>query len=401
MRLTNILDADQNAIINFVCDKRSQNPASPVEGQVYYNTLSKFIMRYDGTEWKAIGGILEIYNSDGGIKIETVDGIATIDLNIDNTTIEIKDGLLIIKDQGVSTSKIKDAAVTTVKVTDKAITFAKINDIPTMTVIGRVVAGTGSSSAIPIINTNDLSGANGQSLVTSGAVKAYIDSTYAGLGRPQGSWDANANNVFPGNASTKNGDYWRVSVAGTIQGNPFQVGDLIQAFKNNPINTNPNDYILLQTNTDQATTTVLGLLMIATAAEVQLGQDNKKAITSEGLSSRTATETRTGLASISTAIQALDANDDTTIMTPKKVKLVMDASATNKGYVQVFGGVSSIEYFIKHDLNTKDLIADFFELPQEKKCLVDYSIIDVNTIGVYFGKAPGLNKMKIVIIPKG
>lgn len=401
MKITNILDADQNAVINIPLDPRPQPPASPVVGQIYTNTTDKAIYFYDGTRWKNVGNITNINNTDGAIDVTiSQDGLATLGLNVDNTTIEIGAGFVRLKDGGVSAAKLASNAVTTVKVADKNITFAKINDIPTMTVIGRTAAGTGVSSAIPIINSNDLSGANGASLVTSGAVKAYVDSAVAGLGKLIGGYDAATNTNFPGGASTKKGDFWYVTVAGTIQTIPFQIGDVILANKDNPNNTIANDYIFLQTNADQATTTILGMVTLATNAEVQAGTNNTKAITPESLSARTATETRTGLAKIATSAEALAGTDNTTIMTPAKVKAVVDA-AKNKGYSATFGDATNKTYTIDHGSNSEDVIAEFFELPSKAKILVDYSIVSGTQIGVSFGKAPGLNKVKVVIIPKG
>lgn len=400
MRIGDTLNADQHAVINIPLDPRPQPPASPVEGQIYTNTTEKAILFWNGIKWVKLGTLDKVENTDGGINVAQADGIATLNLNLDNTTIEIGAGVVRIKDLGVTTAKLANNAVTTVKVTDKNITFSKINDIPTMTVIGRTVTGTGVSSAIPIINANDLSGANGTSLVTSGAVKAYVDASIAGLGKLIGGYDAATNTNFPGGANTKKADFWYVTVAGSIQGVPFQVGDVIVANKDNPSNTNANDYIFLQTNADQATTTILGMVMLATNAEVQTGTNNTKAITPAGLSARTATETRTGLAKIATTSEALAGEDNTTIMTPAKVKAVVDASA-NKGYVAIFGDTTNNKFTIEHGLNTEDLIADFFEMPARIKYLVDYQIISNTQILVSFGRPPGLNKVKVVIIPKG
>ena len=397
MRIGDVLNADQHAVINIPLDPRPQPPASPVEGQIYTNTTDKAILFWNGVKWIKLGTLDKVENTDGGLNVAQTDGVATINLNLDNATIEIGAGVVRIKDAGVTAAKLASNSVTTVKVTDKNITFAKINDIPTMTVIGRTAAGTGVSSAIPIINTNDLSGANGTSLVTSGAVKAYVDASIAGLGKLIGGYDAAANTNFPGGANTKKADFWYVTVAGSIQGVPFQVGDVIVANKDNPSNTNANDYIFLQTNADQATTTILGMVMLATNAEVQAGTNNTKAITPAGLSARTATETRTGLAKIATTSEALEGVDNTTIMTPAKVKAVVDASV-NQGYTAVFGDTTNIKYPITHGANTKNLIAEFFEMPSEQKILVDYLPISNTQIQASFGRPPGLDKVKVVII---
>lgn len=400
MKLYNSLDADQNAVINIPLDPRPQPPASPVFGQVYSDSTKNAFMFFDGAKWLKLGTLDKIENTDGGINVAQSDGIATLNLNLDNTTVEIGAGVIRLKDKGVTTAKLADNSVTTVKVVDKNITFAKINDIPTMTVIGRSAAGTGVSSAIPIINSNDLSGANGTSLITSGAVKAYVDASVAGLGKLIGGYDAKTNTNFPGGTNTKKGDFWYVNVAGTIQGVPFQVGDVIVANKDNPSNTNANDYIFLQTNADQATTTILGMVMLATNAEVQAGTNNTKAITPAGLSARTATETRTGLAKIATTSEALDGTDDTTIMTPVKVKAVVDA-ASNKGYSAEFGDATSTEFTITHNLISQTLIAEFFDVDTAQKVLVDYQLISAVEIRVTLGKPLGTKKLRIVIIPKG
>ncbi|WP_413512215.1 hypothetical protein [Myroides odoratus] len=397
MKVENILDLDQHAIINVPLDPRPQPPASPVESQIYYNTTEKSVKYWDGTKWLKLGTLDKVENTDGGLSVAQADGVATINLNLDNASIEIGAGVVRLKDLGVTTAKLANNAVTTVKITDKNITFAKINDIATMTVIGRTAAGTGVSSAIPIINTNDLSGANGTSLITSGAVKAYVDASIAGLGKLIGGYDAATNTNFPGGSNTKKADFWYVTVAGTIQGNPFQVGDVIVANKDNPSNTNANDYIFLQTNADQATTTILGMVMLATNAEVQAGTNNTKAITPAGLSARTATETRTGLAKIATTSEALAGTDNTTIMTPEKVKAVVDASV-NQGYTAIFGDATNTKFPITHGANTKNLIAEFFEMPSEQKILVDYLPISNTQIQASFGRPPGLNKVKVVII---
>lgn len=399
MDIKNNLNFGQNQIINVVLHPSATDPANGKEAQFYYNTTNKGIMYYDGTKWVRVGGLRDVTNTGGGLNVTITEDVANIDLNIDNATLEIGSNVLRIKDLGVTTSKIANNAVTTVKITDKNITFAKINDIPTMTVIGRVATGTGVSSAITIINDNDLVGANGQTLVTSGAVKAYVDAKISGIGTLIGGWNATTSTVFPGDAQTKKGDYWYVTVAGTIQGTPFQVGDVIVANKANPLNTNANDYIFLQTNADQATTTILGLVMLATNAEVQAGTNNTKAITAAGLSSRTATETRTGIARISTTAEATAGTDNTTIMTPAKVKAVVDANS-RRGFSAVIGDGVKTEYDVNHGLNTEFVICDFFYEYDKKKVLIDYAPINTGQVRVTTSQPLALNEILMVILPK-
>lgn len=397
MKFTNTVDVQQNNVINILIDPRPTAPAGGKQGQFYYNTTNNVFYKHDGTDWVSVTSVTELISEDKSIVIDNSNGVFDLGVNVDNATLEINatTGVVGIKDLGVTTSKLADNSVTTVKITDKSVIFQKIQDIPTMTVIGRVVAGTGVSSAISIINSNDMSGASNTNLATAGSTKAYIDSLVAGIGSLIGSFDANTSTTFPGTATTKKGDYWYVTVAGTVNGIPLNVGDVLVANKANPSTTSPNDWIFLETNRDQATTTVLGLVMLATNAEVQAGTNNTKAITSASLSSRTATETRTGLARIATTAEAVAGTDNTTIMTPAKVKALIDANVG--GYTSLIGNGTSLAYIITHGLNTDFVHAMFFLESTKEQIIVDWKRTSTTTITAEFSVAPALNSIRVII----
>lgn len=395
MKTLNTFDLQKNNIINIPLDPRTTPPASPVVGQVYTNTTQNLIYLWDGTQWVSTSGITNVISSDSSIITSISNGIADMGLNVDNVGIEINPttGTVRLKDLGVTTTKLANDAVTTIKVTDGAITFAKIQDIPTMTVIGRVLAGSGDASAISIINDPNLTGANGTNLATAGATKAYIDALVAGIGSLIGSFNASTSTQFPGTSSTKKGDYWYVTVAGNVNGVDFNVGDVLVANKANPSPTDPNDWIFLETNRDQATTTTLGLVMLASTAEVQAGTNNTKAVTPETLSARTATETRTGLIEIATQAEVNAGADDTRAVTPLKLTAYLNNLVG--GYTALLGNGSATSYVITHNLNTKSIIADFFL--GDEKILVDYARTTANSITVTFGTPPALNSIEVVI----
>lgn len=68
--------------------------------------------------------------------------------------------------------------------------------------------------------------------------------------------------------------------------------------------------------TAPASTTVDGLIKLATNSEVQTGTDATKAVTPAGLSSRTATDTRTGLIELATSTEAALLVDSSRAITP-------------------------------------------------------------------------------------
>ncbi len=397
MKVLNTLDLTKNQIINVVLDKRTSDPTSPVEGQIYYNETLDKVYFYNGTSWVDTNdGVQTISNaSNGGVIIGGTATNPTISLNVDNSTLEISGNIVRIKDDGVGSTKLATNAVTSIKITDKNVLFSKIQDIPTMTVIGRTAAGTGVSSGISIINTNDMSGASGTNLATAGSIKAYVDSQVAAIGSLQGSVDASTSTNFPGSALTKKGDYWYVSVAGTIQGIVFNVGDVIIANINNPTVTSANSYIFLETNRDQASTTLLGLVTLATNAEVQTGTDANKVVTPASLSSRTATETRTGIAEIATQAETNAGTDDTRIVTPLKLKTFFDTAVG--GFAANIGNGVANSFVVTHNLNTLDVNTTLIEVSTGSQVLADISHTSVDSVTVTFSNAPTANQYRIII----
>ena len=397
MKVLNTLDLTKNQIINVVLDKRTSDPTSPVEGQIYYNETLDMIYFYDGTSWIDISnGVQSISNaSNGGVIIGGTSTNPTISLNVDNSTLEISSNIVRIKDSGVTNTKLASNSVTSIKITDKNVLFSKIQDIPTMTVIGRTAAGTGVSSGISIINTNDMSGASGTNLATAGSIKAYVDSQVAAIGSLQGSVDASTSTNFPGSALTKKGDYWYVSVAGTIQGVLFNVGDVIIANIDNPTVTSANSYIFLETNREQASTTVLGLVTLATNAEVQYGTDVNKVVTPASLSSRTATETRTGIAEIATQAETNAGTDDTRIVTPLKLKTFFNNVVG--GFTANIGNGVANSFVVTHSLNTLDVTTNLIEVSTGNQVITDISHTSVNSVTVSFLNAPTTNQYRIII----
>lgn len=393
IKVTNNIDLEQNQIISFVIDKRATAPAIGVQGQYYHNTTNDVLYKHNGTNWVPAFSI-EVGSDTGSVIVTETGNTFNLDVNIDDVTIELGgSGELRIKDGGVSNTKLSSDAVTTVKVTDKAITFQKIQDIPTMTVIGRVVGGTGEASAITILNDSGLVGADGTNLATAGAIKAYVDGVIASLGTIKGSFDAANETQFPSDADIVAGDYWRVISAGTVQGKPLQNGDIIQAAVNNPSPTDPNDWIFIEGNRDQATTTVLGLVMLATQTEVNAGIDSDKVVTPATLEGRTATETRTGLIEIATEAEAQAGTDTERAMTPALVKSVLQEATGH--YAANIGGNTSIA--VTHGLGTRDVICDFFIESTRQKVLCDYTATSDGVVTVNFSVAPAANYYRIVI----
>lgn len=318
--LTDINMSNGTSIINLVVDPRSSAPSSPVEGQVYYNTVDDVLYYYNGTAWQTFGDITSVLTPGGSaLSGGASSGVVTLQVVVDNSTIEIDTNSIRIKDGGV--------------------TFAKL--------------ATGAW-------TDSITGNSSVKLTTENAVKTYVDAAVAGLGNLEGGFAAGSATEFPTAAGgTKKGDYWYVTSNGTVNGAILKVGDVIIAAINNPNVNTTTDWIILQTNVDQATETVAGIAKIATQAETNTG------------------------------------TNDTNIVTPLKLKTFFDTAVG--GYAANVGNGSSLSFAVTHNLNTLDVIVQVVEVSTGDTVFTDIARTSVNVVTVTFASAPSTNQYRIII----
>lgn len=67
MNFLTSLNLNKNEIQNAVIQPLATAPASPKEGQIYYNSSDKFIYRFDGTNWGPIGVVYNQGSSTGAV----------------------------------------------------------------------------------------------------------------------------------------------------------------------------------------------------------------------------------------------------------------------------------------------------------------------------------------------
>ena len=396
--LTN-LDLTQNQILNVAVHNKVGPPSSPVVGQIYFDTTPSVLRMFfwDGTAWVDMSGDIQDVLGGAGLTASTsANGdVITLDVNVDNATIEINSDSLRVKDLGIVTGKLANSAVTTVKINANAVTFDKLQQVANLTVIGNVSGATANPAEVTIIT--DMANSSSTTLATSTAIKTYIDANVGSLGNLEGAWDASSGSFPVGSspvAGTKAGDYWYVSVAGTTGGVAFNIGDVVVAKINNASTSSAADWIQLEVNRDQATTTVLGLVFLATNAETQTGTDTLKAVTPASLSSRTATETRTGIAELATQAETDAGTDDARIVTPLKLKTLLDNRTG--GYAVNIGGAGT-SYAISHGLNTIDVIVMIKDNATLEEVITDIVITDAATVTVSFAVAPAANAYRVII----
>jgi hypothetical protein len=354
------LDLSKNQVLNIVLHSLASAPSSPVAGQMYYNTTDNVVYFWNGTIWISVAGDITEVIAGSGLTGGGSSGSVTLDVNTDNTTLEINSDAVRIKDLGVSTGKIANDAVTTIKLADANVTFAKIQNIATMTVIGRVAAGSGVASEITIIDDSTMATASASNLATAGSIKAYVDSRVAAIGNLEGGFAAGSATNFPtGTGGTKKGDYWYVTSAGTVHGVILNIGDVLIASIDNASTTSAADWIFLESNRDQATETVKGVAEIATQAETNTGTDDER------------------------------------IVTPLKLKTYLDNRTG--GFAANIGNASATSFVVNHALNATDVLVQIKDNTNLDLVIADVVITDANNVTVSFASAPALNAYRVII----
>jgi hypothetical protein len=359
--LTNI-DLNKNQVLNVAIHNNAGNPSSPVQGQIYFDTTTgvKKLFLYNGTTWLDLTGDITSVVAGSGLTGGGTGGDVTLDVNVDNATIEVDNDIVRVKDLGITTGKLNDGAVTTIKLGANQVTLGKLAQISDLKVLGNTSGATADVSLVTIVT--DLASASSTTLATSSAIKTYVDGKVGGLGNLEGAWDASSGSFPVGStpvSGTKAGDYWYVSVAGTTGGVAFNVGDVIVAKIDSASTSSAADWIQLEVNRDQATETSLGLSEIATQAEVNAG------------------------------------TNDTAYVTP--LKMVTYLTNAVGGYAANVGDASATSFGLTHNLGTRDVTVLIYDNSTYEQVYADVVMTSTSVVTVSFATAPALNAYRVVI----
>ena len=101
------LDFEKNEIQNVVVQKLASAPASPVSGQIYYNTTQNAFYYYNGTAWVKCIETPSVSNVGLG---------ATIYKGINGNTLEFKS--IIVNGAGLSISSDPDSVIIEIEPTE-------------------------------------------------------------------------------------------------------------------------------------------------------------------------------------------------------------------------------------------------------------------------------------------
>lgn len=138
-----------------------------------------------------------------------------------------------------------------------------------------------SSDNTAVLDGLDPNPTSNNAAVTKGFVTGLVDSSMKSPDDFQTDAGGNYPTDYKGNGAVAEGDSFYVTdiTNGTaVGGKTVNVGDMLVALVDNPGNTD-NNWLIMETNRDQATDSVIGMVELATQAETNTGTDPERVIT--------------------------------------------------------------------------------------------------------------------------
>ena len=155
----------QNAVVQNLATANA--PASPVTGQIYYDTTLRDLRVYN----EAAGA----WENVGQYTLPTASTSTLGGVKIDDTTIAIASKVISVKNLGITTAKIAADAVTAAKIADNAISEEHL-DVTAITGHGNLGANLASGDSLLVHDTSANTNAGGLVEATIGNLQSYMQS---------------------------------------------------------------------------------------------------------------------------------------------------------------------------------------------------------------------------------
>ena len=334
----NSIDLNKNELLQGVIENQPNDAsagASPVEGQLYFNTTDHNLKQYNGTAWVSIAGditevqggtYINVTNQTGPIPIVNHDltsrtdttsssspGYAGTFTAVDSVTTNTTGHITALNLKTVTMPSLESYvfSVTGDSGTPQVINSGNTLDIEGGTNISTVVGAT-DKVTINLDDSIDLAGdltvsggdiilqgtgriqgitTSAISALTDAVNKDYVDQAVTGLLEFKSGFNANTGIIADGtgddlytNRAILVGDYYVVTVAGNFFGNaatPLTPGDSVivqsDATAGNAVEA---DFIVVQSDTDLATLTTVGIGNVNAGGAMDVSYSNGTATVS-------------------------------------------------------------------------------------------------------------------------
>lgn len=375
------IDLSKNELLNAVVQNLASAPSSPKKGQIYYNTTDNVIYGYNGTGWvnmMDVGGGSSYTHptATNGAYNETLSGatvLATIQTDAEGHLDAMTTRVLTLSDIGFTGDADANNYVhPTFSGNDlgAALTGAAVISDVTVNNEGHVTGFTTRNLTPADIGAaviNDALTSSASATWSIDKIKSEINSAVAGGVNFKGNYDASANSPdldsAPVAGTIFKGDMYVVSVAGTFFTEDVQVGDTLIA------------------KVDDA----------GSLADWIRVEHNRQDIGS-------ATETEAGLVELATQAEVLAGTDGIRVVTPATLQAKLDGLTLLQKYAVTIGDGAATSYTVTHNFNNTDVVPILKDLSTGELEEAEITTPTVNTVGVAFNTAPGLNSKRVVVI---
>ena len=339
----NNIDLSDNQLLNAKLQVTHPAPTA-APGQIYYNSVSNTAQYHNNSTWVTLGEDTKYTFS----AVEVIPG--TIALAIAGSDTSVYDVELLAGNN--ITLSISGNEVTINAADAPSGTVDLIGDVLASGTTGSNITTAFNFAGSSIITSGEGIGTNNvdTALVTSAAVKSYVDSAVSGGAGAmvfQGSYNAatNSPDLDTSPAGINKGFAYAISASGVFFTEALEVGDLIVANIDNP--TTLNDWTRIQKNVDLATVSTVGIGNVAAGSGVNVSYAN-------------------GTATVST---------------------------TTTGFATTIAASTPL---ITHSLNSTDVIVQLFDTVTGETVYADVERTSANTVDVTFATAP-TNPVRVLV----